>query len=180
MKIQFNDPATDFSNGLLVIKAYHQDFLKRGEGLLQLLQNIQQQGINEALAYQCVEAYWHYNVANHLHHRDEEEGVFPMMLGKSMLTDGMMERLLLDHEEIEKAWVKLSNFLAKPDQIENSDYVLHLAEEFERLQREHLNREDEDFAPRVKEFLTEAQLQTLGDTLWQLRHSNDKSGQKNH
>lgn len=169
MKIQFNDPATDFSNGLFVIKAYHEDFLRRGDALLQLIQNIQQYGIDEQLAGQCVETYWHYNVANHLHHRDEEEGVFPLMLGLSALTDGMMERLLLDHEEIEKAWTKLANFLAKPETIENADYLLHLAEEFERLQREHLNREDEDFAPRVKELLSEQQLQQLGDKLWQLR-----------
>ncbi len=174
MKIQFNDPATDFSNGLFVIKAYHEDFLRRGKALLKLIQTIQQHGIDEQLAGQCVETFWHYNVANLLHHRDEEAGVFPLMLGLSALTDGMMERLLLDHEEIEKAWAKLANFLSHPERIDNADYLLHVAEEFERLQREHLNREDEDFAPRVKELLSEEQLQALGSTLWRIRHPADE------
>ncbi len=170
MKIQFNDPATDFSNGLFVIKAYHEDFLKRGEALLRLVDKISTQGVDEDLAYQCMSAYWHYNIANHLHHRDEEEGVFPMMLGQSALTDGMIERLLLDHAEIEKSWANLAEFLSQPDKIENTDYLRHLAEEFERLQRAHINREDEDFAPRVKALLTASQLQQLGDKLHHLRH----------
>ncbi len=172
MQFKFTDPASDFSNGLLVLKAYHENLLERGEQLLKLVDEIDKQGINEALAYQCMENFWHYQHANLLHHQDEEQGLFPLMLGKSALVDGMMERLMLDHEEIEKAWDKLATYLSQPEKITNTGLLKHLATEFEQIQREHLIREDEDFSPRVQESLTEQELQQMGDTMKALRHKN--------
>ncbi len=173
MEFKFTDPATDFSNGLKVLKKYHQDFLSRGEHLLQLVQRINQQGIDENLANQCMETFWHYSHANHLHHQDEEQGLFPLMLGHSALIDGMIERLMLDHGEIEKAWAQLAERLSSPEKIHDFKYLTQLAEDFEKLQRDHLNREDEDFSPQVIAVLTEPQLQALGWKLAELRHLNE-------
>jgi hemerythrin-like domain-containing protein len=170
MEFKYTDPATDFTNGLGVLKTYHEDFLSRGVDLLALINSIKQQGMNEERANQCMEAFFHYSHANHLHHQDEEQGLFPLMLGHSALIDGMIERLMLDHEEIEKAWELLAKQLASPEKITDFDQLQRLAIDFEKQQREHLNREDEDFSPKVKATLSDEQLTQLGKKLAELRH----------
>ncbi len=169
MESKFHDPAIDFSNGLLALKAYHEDFLKRGEKLLGLVEQIRQQGMTEKLLQQCVAMLCHYSHANQLHHQDEEQALFPLLVGQSALIDGMIERLMLDHEEIEASWEKLAALLKKPEQITDFEQFQQLTQKFERLQREHLNREDEDFSPKVKEILSSEQVQQVGLKMAALR-----------
>ena len=170
MEFKFTDPATDFSSGLQVITDYHQDFLARGLQLVELAKKIQQQGMTEDLANQCMEMYCHYSHATNLHHKDEEEGLFPLLVDQSSLVIGMMERLIMDHEEIEESWAALSSRLSNPQQITDFDHLVHLAIEFEKILRDHLTREDEDFSPKIKDLLTTEQLKQAGKKMSELRH----------
>ena len=170
MEFKFTDPATDFSNGLQVLQDYHQDFLARGTQLVALANNIKQHGMTEDLANQCMDMYCHYSHATHLHHKDEEEGLFPLLVDQSSLVIGMIERLMMDHEEIEESWSALSTRLSNPEQITNFDHFLHLTIEFEKILREHLTREDEDFSPQIKKILSTEQIEQAGKKMSELRH----------
>lgn len=170
MEFKFIDPATDFSSGLQVIIDYHQDFLARGIQLVELAKEIKQQGMTEDFANQCMDMYCHYSHATYLHHKDEEEALFPILVEQSSLIVGMMERLIMDHEEIEESWDALAKRLCHPEQIDNFDYLLHLAIEFEKILRDHLTREDEDFAPKIKEVLTLNQIKMAGEKMSKIRH----------
>jgi hemerythrin-like domain-containing protein len=170
MEFIYSDPVTDFSNGLVVLKTYHEDFLDRGVKLLELVAEIKQQGVNESLANQCAAMLCHFGHANNLHHQDEEQGLFPLLVGQSQLIDGMIERLMMDHEEIEKSWALLAEKLSSPEQIKDYDQLMHLAGDFEKIHREHLTREDEDFSPKVKAILDTEQIQQAGKKMAELRH----------
>jgi hemerythrin-like domain-containing protein len=170
MEFKFIDPATDFSSGLKVITDYHQDFLSRGVQLVELAKQIKQQGMTEDLANQCMNMYCHYSHATHLHHKDEEEGLFPLLADQSSLIIGMMERLIMDHEEIEKSWAELAKKLNHPEEITNFDHFLHLTVEFEKILRDHLTREDEDFSPQIEKILTANQLKQAGEKMSEIRH----------
>lgn len=170
MEFKFTDPATDFSNGLHVIQNYHQDFLERGSNLVALAKEIKQQGITEELANQCMDMYCHYSHATHLHHKDEEEALFPLLVNQSSLVIGMIERLMLDHEEIEQSWQELSTRLNNPELITNTDHFLHLTIEFEQKLRDHLTREDEDFSPQIEKLLTTEQIKQAGEKMAEIRH----------
>ncbi len=172
MEFKFTDPAKDFSNGLQVITDYHQDFLSRGLQLVDLAKEIQKQGMTQELANQCMEMYCHYSHATLLHHKDEEEALFPLLADQSSLIIGMMERLIMDHEEIEESWGKLSSRLSHPENITNSDHLVHLTTEFEKILRDHLTREDEDFGPQIKKILNPEQLEQAGKKMAKLRHLN--------
>jgi len=170
MKFKFTDPATDFSNGLQVITDYHQDFLARGKKLVELAKQIQKQGMTEALANECMDMYCHYSHATILHHKDEEEALFPLLVDQSSLIIGMIERLIMDHEEIELSWAAVAKRLSHPEQITNHDHFLHLTIEFEKILRDHLTREDEDFSPQIKKILTADQMKQAGEKMADLRH----------
>ncbi|NOQ17424.1 MAG: hypothetical protein GQ581_10230 [Methyloprofundus sp.] len=170
MEFKYTDPVTDFSDGLMALKTYHEDFLQRGEKLLKLAYELEAKGMNESSANQCMAMFCHYEHANHLHHQDEEQALFPLLVGKSAIFDGMIERLMLDHEEIEAAWIALAIQLKNPEAITDFAKLKALAFEFEKLQREHLTREDEDFSPLVKAELTDKQRTEVGAKMSELRH----------
>lgn len=169
MKFRFIDPATDFTDGLEVLQVYHDDLLARGRDLLELADSMHNEGMNEATAYQCVEFHNYYTRANRLHHQDEEHALFPAIVNRSFLIDGMIERLTLDHEEIEEAWDDLSHLLATPEKITTAGKLKRLAEEFEKVQREHLVRENEDFLERVATELFSDERAAIGRKMAMLR-----------
>ncbi len=169
MKFRFIDPATDFSNGLQVLQVYHDDLLLHGEELLNLTERLSNHGMNETSAYQCISSHCHYTYTCLLHHQDEEKGLFPLIVNQSPLIDGMLERLTKDHEEIEEAWEALASWLSKPEHIKDFDKFKTVARDFEKVLREHLTRENEDFLPKVKTLLTPEQLLQAGEIMKQLR-----------
>ena len=169
MEIKFIDPVTDFSNGIQVLRTYHDDFLVRGEQLLMLIEAICKNGMDESCATRCIEVHSYYTRANKLHHQDEEYALFPALVNQSFLIDGMMERLTLDHEEIEEAWDELSAMLANPEQISGTGKLNRLAREFEKIQRDHIVRENEDFLGFVEQSLDQKQLIMMGDKMAALR-----------
>jgi hemerythrin-like domain-containing protein len=169
MEFKFIDPATDFSDGIGVIKVYHQDFLVRGKELLNLVEEIGVQGMNEVLANRCIDMHCHYFHANRLHHLDEEQGLFPMLENRSQLFNGMIDLLIQDHEEIEALWEPLSLLLGKPGQLTEVVQLKELSAAFEKSQREHLTREDEDFLPKIEETLSLEQRRQVGQVMIKLR-----------
>ena len=169
MEFKYTDPATEFGDGLAVIRAYHHNLLATGERLLKLSFKISHHGVGEAAAIEAIDLHQHYTRANTLHHADEEQCLFPLLVGQDLILDGMIERLTHDHEEIEQWWTELAGFLATPEKITDGDRLVEVAYQFERLQREHLTRENEDFLPRVEEQFNIFHRQQIGQKMAQLR-----------
>jgi len=170
MQIRFHDPATDFSDGLAVIRAYHDSLLGQGRSLLDLVSEIEAHGLDTDRANRLAGLYAYYQRANILHHQDEERALFPTVVGQDLLIDGMIERLSLDHEEIEEAWrvldIDLKAMLAHrpvPSQVGEK------AARFEKGQREHLLRENADFLPRLERNLTAEQRGKMGLSMATMR-----------
>ena len=171
MQFRFLEPAQDFSDGLDVLSCYHRVFLDLGGHLLELAESICREGMNEARAHRCVELHCFYLRANALHHRDEEYALFPLLLNRSQLINGMIERLALDHEEIEEVWDTLAGYLSRPEHIEDTRGLLACAQTFEKVQREHLKREDEDFLPQARRVLAAEHRVSMARTMLDMRRN---------
>jgi hemerythrin-like domain-containing protein len=163
------DPASDFSDGLQVLQTYHGSFLQHGRQLLALMEAIMAQGLDEQRALEAGRLSRYYAEITRLHHQDEEQIVFPLILNKSFVIDGMIERLALDHENIEAAWAELHGVLQAPERIMSSEQSLIWARRFERGLREHIGREDLDFFPEVERWLSPDQRAEAGRRMAQLR-----------
>jgi hemerythrin-like domain-containing protein len=90
-----------------------------------------------------------------------------MIVNRSFLIDGMLERLVLDHDEIEDLWTDLGGWLQTTDG--PPARYLELAPRFEKILRTHIEREDTDFFPVIIELLTPEQPRELGKGMAQLR-----------
>lgn len=170
MQIRFLDPAADFTDAIEVIHCYHASFIAQGRQLLELLAETASRGTNRTRACHLAELYAFYRQANRLHHQDEELALFPLVVGQDLLLDGMLERLALDHLEIEEAWQVLTLDLREIlDQHRVPEAVTAKAVRFERLQREHLVRENEDFLPRLAAGLTSGQRRQAAAAMAKMR-----------
>jgi hemerythrin-like domain-containing protein len=157
---QFADPASDFGDGLRVLLAYHDAFLLAGQRLLRIAEGGQDPAEARELA-----AY--YDEAMRRHHRDEERILFPAIVNRSFLIDGMIERLALDHDEIEALWAELAPLLRRPE--DQPGHWPKLARRFERLLRVHIERENEDFLPEIERLITQSDLEEIGRVMQRSR-----------
>lgn len=169
MEFRFQEPARDFSDGLQVLRDYHDSLLAKGAELLHCVAALQDQGATKTNAQRAVGLHLYFTRANHLHHQDEEKGLFPLIFERSILLDGMMERLILDHQEIEAAWTLVAPILAAPESRPVTAEIREAAAAFEKLQRDHLTRENEDFLPKVEELVRTDERKNLGVNLAGIR-----------
>ena len=172
----FQDPATDFSDGLKVLLAYHERFLVEGQRLMAFAATVAQQGLDEAGAAEALRLAEWYENAMPLHHRDEERALFPRIVNRSFLIDGMIERLAMDHDEIEAAWGELAPLLRHPEEIANPKRLSQVAHPFEKLLREHIVRENEDFFPTLETLLASDRRRDIGLDMARLRGRQLPSG----
>lgn len=121
-------------------------------------------GVDAHRAGRLAELYTYYRRANV--HQDEERALFPAVISQDLLSDGMIERLVLDHEEIKETWrvleIVLNGILEHfrvPEQLKEK------AVRFDKFKREHLLRENEDFVPRLEKCLDTKQRQTMGQVM---------------
>jgi iron-sulfur cluster repair protein YtfE (RIC family) len=172
----FGGPATDFSDGLAVLLAYHERFLLEGQRLMTLAAILAKQGLDEAGTAEALRLAEWYENAMPLHHRDEERALFPRIVNRSFLIDGMIERLALDHDEIEAAWGELAPLLRHPEEITNPKRLSQAAHPFEKLLREHIVRENEDFFPNLETVLASDRRRDIGLDMARLRGRQLPSG----
>jgi len=129
-----------------------------------------QQGLDEAGAAEALRLAEWYENAMPLHHRDEERALFPRIVNRTFLIDGMIERLALDHDEIEAAWGELAPLLRQPEEIANPKRLSQVvAHPFEKLLREHIVRENEDFFPSLEALLATEERRDIGQHMAELR-----------
>jgi len=81
----------------------------------------------------------------------------------------MIERLALDHEEIDEHWAKLNEVLRAPERIADPARFLELAARFEKHLKTHIERENLDFFPVLEKMLSPDQLAGIGQRMARLR-----------
>ncbi len=165
----FTDPASDFSDGLKVLSAYHDSLLLQGKRLLEWANTLLREGCGLDRSVEAVRLAGYYCQTTQLHHRDEERCLFPLIINKSFLIDGMIERLALDHEEIEAHWAELADCLQAQQPLSDPLRCVELVQRFEHQLKEHIEREDLDFFPEVERLLSPEQRFKMGGWMARLR-----------
>lgn len=162
MEFLFIEPVDDFSDAKLVLKAYHDDFKKRGKELLEIVDLIQKEGMTVELAQKCVAFYCQYSIANELHQQDEELLVFPLAIQALPELRETIKTLEIEHSAVSELWDVLSVQLSEPEEIDDFEALRSLACEFELKEREHLEHEEQILLPKIKALFSDSQWQKLG------------------
>ena len=163
----FNSPAAGFEAPLEMLSACHGRVERQCQTLLRLVPHLAEKGPDQAAreAAQNVMRYFD-NSAPH-HHADEEEDLFPALLGSAPQTELAQLRELIaalgaQHRELEQAWRELRRKLegvCRGTMRElDADQVQRLVD----LYRSHIEREEDELLPCAARILGIAELDRIG------------------
>ncbi len=169
MSSQYIEPLQDFSDGLAVLKAYHGRMLGCCEALRALARGIETENPQGDLETVAEEIVTFLSTATDLHHRDEEQALFPELADAPGLVGLMVERLEEDHEELEGLWARLAPWLREPQSLPRTPGFVQTARRFAQLLQWHIGREDENFFPQAETLLTAGQRRRIGTAMARLR-----------
>ncbi len=154
---QLTDELPGFDDPIGLLRACHDRMLAHIELLEGMLDTA------DASAAQQVVRY--FTTSAPLHHRDEEEDLFPRLNRQSIRIAELIFSLKKEHEQLDRLWEQLAPVLRKlpPDGLD--DDVIGQAREFCRLNREHIQRENSEFLPLAASSLSRQQLDAVGEAM---------------
>lgn len=166
MNLLEQDIAAGFDAPLALLEACHGRIERQCATLEKLLGHLQRHG-NDAAAGQAAAALLKYfNQAAPLHHQDEEENLFPLLLARLDREHEALRELpaLLqsEHRSLDALWARLAGDLAALAQGSGAQLSATVAEEFIARNRAHLTLENSQLLPAARQLLNAADLSQLG------------------
>lgn len=151
------DNLPGFDNPIGLLRACHDRILQHCELLERLLDTP-----DPAIAQQVVR---YFSTSARLHHRDEEEDVFPLINRQSMKIADLIHQLRRQHEKLDQLWASLAPALRTvPKQGFDAEFRACVTE-FCTLSREHVQRENREFLPLASSSLSSQQLGIIGEKM---------------
>ncbi len=163
------EPAPDFCNPLGLLKACHQRILGFCDLLEKMLAHIDEHGIDAEVKQSAQKLHRYFSTAAVLHHLDEEQDLFPLLIASSLKQATIIHRLKQEHSAINEVWKKLSPLLARPTTIDETPEFRQWVAEFCSAYRQHIKTEEEDFLSIAQHMLSSEQLQQIGKNMKERR-----------
>ena len=171
----FPDPAPDFSDPIGLLKACHQRILRYCELLENMVTLIKQDSTTESAQKEITNAAnqvkRYFSTAGAMHHQDEEQDFFPLLIRSSMKMADLINSLKQEHKKEDECWAQLEPLLLNPAKTENIKSFEQLINEFCLLQRNHIKKEEEGFLSLAQHILSKDQLRNIGYSMEERRKS---------
>lgn len=165
-------PAPDFSDPLGMLAACHGRMLGFCDLLERLPAWIEANGIDDEACAASRRVIRYFSTAGQLHHQDEEEDLFPLLVDDAGLS-GLIERLRDEHRTLDSAWQTLAPQLDDLLDRRCKLPVLSAAiDTFCNGYRAHLRIENQQLLPKARTLLDAGQLAALGKCMAARRSEN--------
>ena len=162
------DTPAGFDEPLAALSACHRRIEKQMSTLTRLHAHIARNGFDDEARVAAAAILRYFISAVPHHHADEEVDLFPKLLRTAeALSDRarafeLVSHLLIDHREMEAAWVLVREALEGLQSGEKSSIDSQLCDEFVRIYSSHIEREDHQLFPLAARLFSKADLETLG------------------
>ena len=100
-----------------------------------------------------------------LHHRDEEEDLFPRLNRQSLRIAELIQDLKQEHTRLDQLWENMVTELKPLPDKHFSDGFLQATRNFCTLSRQHVNRENMEFLPLAASSLSQLDLDEIGASM---------------
>jgi hemerythrin-like domain-containing protein len=100
-----------------------------------------------------------------LHHRDEEDDLFPRINRQTLKVAELVHGLKKEHETLDALWNSIAPELKKLPADGFSDAFKQSAMEFSTLCREHIGRENRELLPLASNSLSQQALAEIGEAM---------------
>ena len=151
------DDLPGFDDPLGLLRACHNRILAHCDLLESLLKQPDQETATRVHRYFSTSAL--------LHHRDEEEGLFPRINRQSLKIAELVHRLKQEHAELDRLWGRIAADLKSLPADGFSDPLIADMHEYCRLNRAHITLENTELLPAATGILSQHDLGALGETM---------------
>jgi len=158
------DSLPGFDDPLALLRACHKNIIAHCDQLDALVAHIDEQGIDDEARKSArgIERYFSTNAL--LHHRDEEEDLFPRLNRQSIKIAELIQELKKEHTRLDLLWETIAPGLKQlPDGFSND--FMEAARDFCTLSRQHVNRENMEFLPLAASSLSQLDLGDIGESM---------------
>ncbi len=153
-----------FDEPLALLLACHKKIIAHCDMLDDLLAHIKECGIDDEARKSARSIERYFSTSAVLHHRDEEEDLFPRLNRQSIKIAELVQELKQEHTKLDKLWETIAPELKQlPDSF--SDNFLEAARDFCTLSRQHVNRENMEFLPLAASSLSQLDLGDIGESM---------------
>ena len=154
-----------FDEPLALLRACHKNITDHCEQLENLITHTGTQGIDDEAHKAARNIVRYFSTSALLHHRDEEEDLFPRLNRQSIRIAELIRDLKQEHEKLDQLWELISPELKKLPDDKFSDGFLQASSEFCALSRQHVNRENMEFLPLAANSLSQLELTDIGESM---------------
>lgn len=165
-----------FDDPLALLRACHSRMLAHCDLLEKLLAQAQAGGLDEAGRKAAQDVSRYFASSAPLHHRDEEEDLFPRINRQSLRIAELVHGLKKEHRELDALWAALLPELRRIPGEGFSDSFVETAARFCALCRQHVNRENMELLPLVASSLSQRELGYIGESMAQRRGVHFRAG----
>ncbi len=158
-----------FDEPLALLRACHEKILAHCDLLEGLVTRMAGNG-PDTEAHKTAERITRYfPTSAELHHRDEEEDIFPRLNRQSLKIAELVYVLKKEHEELETLWGILSPELNRLPGERFSEEFIRASDDFCGLYRQHIERENRVFLPLAANSLSQQELVEIGESMAERR-----------
>ena len=160
--IEFPNPLPGFDEPLALLRACHNkillhcDLLERVAGSLENADS----DFDSREAARKVISY--FSSSARLHHQDEEQDLFPLLVRQSLKIADLVNSLKQEHTTMDSLWQAIEPGLKRMPEPDDPAAFVTAATEFCSLNRAHVQRENMEFLPLAQSSLSHRQLKDIG------------------
>ena len=165
----FPDDLPGFDQPLALLRACHDKILAHCDLLEQLITHMAGSGADAEARKIAERINRYFSSSAELHHRDEEEDLFPRINRQSLKIAELVFALKKEHQQLETLWKTLSPELKRLSADAFSADFFKSADDFCSLYRAHIERENSEFLPLVANSLSQQELTAIGESMAERR-----------
>ena len=160
-----HDKLPGFDEPLALLRACHKNILAHCDRLEALVLHVEAQGIDDEARKTARDIVRYFSTSARLHHRDEEEDLFPRLNRQSLRIAELIQDLKQEHTRLDQLWEVMVTELKSLPGNGFSDDFLQANRDFCTLSRQHVNRENMEFLPLAASSLSQLDLGEIGESM---------------
>jgi hemerythrin-like domain-containing protein len=154
-----------FDDPLALLRACHRKMLAQCDLLDTLVAQARAGELDDTARKAAQDVTRYFSSSAPLHHRDEEQDLFPRINRQSLRIAELVHSLKQEHQELDSLWETLAPELRRIPAAGFSDAFLKAAGRFCELSRQHVNRENMELLPLLASSLSTQELGYIGEAM---------------
>ena len=158
-----------FDDPVALLRACHDKMLAHCDLLDALVAQARSGELDDAARQAARDITRYFTSSAPLHHRDEEQDLFPRINRQSLRIAELVHNLKREHQELDTLWQTLAPELQRIPGDGFSAAFLEAAGMFCELSRQHIKRENMELLPLLASSLSRQELGYIGESMAQRR-----------